>query len=135
MHHQFSIRWKNDYLKTLHKRYKWKNSTTNLKIGDLVVVMDDLQPPYEWRLGRIEKTYFDPTEDLPQPGQERTPAKRNTVAMLPIGQANVAAKAAAITAGPLPDVQAKVAADKITETAPVIIKTDWILTYTSVCSV
>ncbi|KAI8116598.1 hypothetical protein CVS40_11358 [Lucilia cuprina] len=23
-----------------------------------LVVMDDLQPPYEWRLGRIEKTYF-----------------------------------------------------------------------------
>ncbi|KAI8116065.1 hypothetical protein CVS40_11800 [Lucilia cuprina] len=55
--------------------------------------------------------------------------------MLPIGQANVAAKAAAITAGPLPDVQAKVATDRINETAPVIIKTDWILNFTNVGNV
>ncbi|XP_075162876.1 uncharacterized protein LOC142235509 [Haematobia irritans] len=53
LHHQFAIRWKEDYLKTLHKRYKWKNSSPNLKIGDLVAVMDDLLPPNDWRLGRI----------------------------------------------------------------------------------
>ena len=57
IHHQFSIRWKNDYLKSLHKRYKWKDSTPNLSIGDLVVVMDDLLPPHDWRLGRIEKIF------------------------------------------------------------------------------
>ncbi|XP_075163165.1 uncharacterized protein LOC142235792 [Haematobia irritans] len=57
LHHQFAIRWKEDYLKSLHKRYKWKNSGPNLKIGDLVVVMDDLLPPSDWRLGRIVNTH------------------------------------------------------------------------------
>lgn len=57
LHHEFSIRWKEDYLKSLHKRYKWKIPIPNLNIGDLVVVMDDLLPPNEWRLGRIEKTH------------------------------------------------------------------------------
>lgn len=47
LHHQFALRWKEDYLKSLHKRYKWKNQSKNLEVGDLVVVMDDLQPPYE----------------------------------------------------------------------------------------
>ncbi|XP_075157847.1 uncharacterized protein LOC142231112 [Haematobia irritans] len=57
IHRQFATRWKEDYLKALHKRYKWKNLTSNLKIGDLVVVMDDLLPPSDWRLGRIVKTH------------------------------------------------------------------------------
>ncbi|XP_037827650.1 uncharacterized protein LOC119615720 [Lucilia sericata] len=57
IHHQCSIRWKEDYLKSLHKRYKWKNSSPNIHVGDLVVVIDDLLPPHEWRLGRIEKTF------------------------------------------------------------------------------
>lgn len=53
IHQQFVIRWKEDYLKSLQKRYKWKRSTPNLKAGDFVVVVDDLLPPSEWRLGRI----------------------------------------------------------------------------------
>lgn len=57
LHHQFAIRWREDYLKALHKRYKWKGSDRNLKIGDLVVVMDDLLPPNDWRLGRIIRTH------------------------------------------------------------------------------
>ncbi|XP_065368694.1 uncharacterized protein LOC135961125 [Calliphora vicina] len=58
IHQQMAIRWKEDYLKSLHKRYKWKNVSTNLKSGDLVVIMDDLLPPSEWRLGRIETTHI-----------------------------------------------------------------------------
>ncbi|XP_075157628.1 uncharacterized protein LOC142230894 [Haematobia irritans] len=57
LHHQFSVRWKQDYLKALQKRYKWRNAFPNLKPGDLVVIIDDLLPPNEWRLGRIERTY------------------------------------------------------------------------------
>ncbi|XP_075161631.1 uncharacterized protein LOC142234385 [Haematobia irritans] len=58
MHHQFSLRWKEDYLKSLQKRYKWKTTTPNIKNDDLVVVMDDLLPPNEWRLGRVQKTFM-----------------------------------------------------------------------------
>ncbi|XP_075158166.1 uncharacterized protein LOC142231444 [Haematobia irritans] len=57
LHHQFALRWKEEYLKTMHKRYKWKSAAPNLKVNDLVVVIDDLLPPYEWLLGRIVKTY------------------------------------------------------------------------------
>lgn len=57
IHHQFAILWKEDYLKSLHKRYKWRFSVPNLKIGDFVVIIDDLLPPNEWRLGRIEKVH------------------------------------------------------------------------------
>ncbi|XP_065356304.1 uncharacterized protein LOC135950702 [Calliphora vicina] len=57
IHHQFAQRWKTDYLKSQHKRYKWKTSCKNMQIGDLVIVMDDLLPPHEWNLGRIEKTF------------------------------------------------------------------------------
>ncbi|XP_075150527.1 uncharacterized protein LOC142224630 [Haematobia irritans] len=60
LHHQFAIQWKNDYLKSLQKRYKWEQSTPNIKLGDLVVIIDDLLPPNEWRLGRIEQTHFGP---------------------------------------------------------------------------
>ncbi|XP_075163176.1 uncharacterized protein LOC142235803 [Haematobia irritans] len=57
LHHQFAIRWKEDYLKAMHKRYKWMSPTPNLKVDELVVVIDDLLPPYEWLLGRITKTH------------------------------------------------------------------------------
>ncbi|XP_059223637.1 uncharacterized protein LOC131997167 [Stomoxys calcitrans] len=57
IHHQFATQWKEDYLKALQKRYKWKNTSPNVKIGDLVVVIDDLLPPSDWRLGRVVKTH------------------------------------------------------------------------------
>lgn len=58
LHHQFSLRWKEDYLKAMQKRYKWKMPTRNLKPDDLIIVIDDSLPPSEWRLGRIIKTYL-----------------------------------------------------------------------------
>ncbi|XP_036347963.1 uncharacterized protein LOC118757352 [Rhagoletis pomonella] len=57
IHQQFSNRWKNEYLKELHKRHKWKRQEPNIKEGDLVVVKDDLLPPNEWRLGRVVKLH------------------------------------------------------------------------------
>ncbi|XP_036317487.1 uncharacterized protein LOC118732461 [Rhagoletis pomonella] len=41
LHHQFSVRWKNEYLHDLQRRYKWKTSQKNVQEGDLVVVKDD----------------------------------------------------------------------------------------------
>lgn len=57
IHHQLALHWREDYLKSLQKRYKWKNISANLKPGDLVVVIDDLLPPSDWRLGRVVNTY------------------------------------------------------------------------------
>ncbi|XP_075162899.1 uncharacterized protein LOC142235534 [Haematobia irritans] len=56
--HQFSARWKHEYLKELHKRNKWKNPQPNIKIGTMVVVREDNLPPTDWRLGRVSKLYY-----------------------------------------------------------------------------
>ncbi|XP_070144167.1 uncharacterized protein [Drosophila kikkawai] len=56
-HQQFSVRWKEEYLKELHKRYKWQYPTRNLQIGDMVVVKEDNLPSDEWRLGRISSVF------------------------------------------------------------------------------
>lgn len=36
INHQLAIRWKEYYLKSLHRRYKWKTSLPNLQVNDLV---------------------------------------------------------------------------------------------------
>ncbi|XP_017485298.1 PREDICTED: uncharacterized protein LOC108373869 isoform X2 [Rhagoletis zephyria] len=56
LHHQFSRRWKEDYLKDLHKRHRWKDTRIEPKVGECVLINDDTLPPTEWRLGRIERT-------------------------------------------------------------------------------
>jgi hypothetical protein len=57
LHQQFCFRWKEEYLKELHKRSKWQLPTRNLLVGDMVVVKEDNLPVNEWRLGRIHATY------------------------------------------------------------------------------
>ncbi|XP_037815968.1 uncharacterized protein LOC119606507 [Lucilia sericata] len=56
-HHNFCKRWKDEYLKELHKRYKWKNPTREVEIGDIVVIRQDNLAPNEWLLGRVTKTH------------------------------------------------------------------------------
>ncbi|XP_065356197.1 uncharacterized protein LOC135950590 [Calliphora vicina] len=57
LHHRFAQRWKADYLQELHKRYKWRYPKKELLVGDFVIVKDELLPPNDWRLGRIETVY------------------------------------------------------------------------------
>jgi len=47
LHQQFRTRWKDEYLKELHKRNKWPVPTENLRVGDLVVIKDDNLPSNE----------------------------------------------------------------------------------------
>ncbi|XP_059221574.1 uncharacterized protein LOC131996139 [Stomoxys calcitrans] len=54
---QFSIRWKHEYIKEIHKRMKWQTPQKNLEVGSMVVIRDDCLPPNEWRLGRVSKIY------------------------------------------------------------------------------
>lgn len=56
-HHYFCRRWKDEYLKELHKRYKWKNPQRQIEIDDLVVIKQDNIPPNEWLLGRVIKVF------------------------------------------------------------------------------
>ncbi|XP_037816477.1 uncharacterized protein LOC119606893 [Lucilia sericata] len=50
-------RWKDEYLKELHKRNKWKSPQIDLKENDLVVLKSEPCCPTEWRLGRVVKVY------------------------------------------------------------------------------
>ncbi|XP_065365574.1 uncharacterized protein LOC135958605 [Calliphora vicina] len=57
VHQNFCQRWKNEYLKELHKRIKWQRPEQNLQEGSLVVIRDENLPPNSWRLGRVTKIY------------------------------------------------------------------------------
>ncbi|XP_037811016.1 uncharacterized protein LOC119603147 [Lucilia sericata] len=60
VHQHFCQRWKNEYLKELHKRIKWQTPERNLQEGALVVIKDENLPPNSWRLGRVTKIYPGP---------------------------------------------------------------------------
>ncbi|XP_043867343.1 uncharacterized protein LOC122757842 [Drosophila mojavensis] len=57
LHQQFCFRWKEEYLKELHKRNKWHFAQRDLKVGDMVIVKDDNVAINEWRLGRVHLTH------------------------------------------------------------------------------
>ncbi|XP_075157895.1 uncharacterized protein LOC142231162 [Haematobia irritans] len=58
LYQQFCTRWKNEYLKELQKRHKWKTPDSNLQEDMLVVVKEENLPPNSWRLGRISRIYM-----------------------------------------------------------------------------
>ena len=49
---QFWARWKSDYLSNLQSRNKWRKSSTNLKVDDVVLLKED-SPRCHWPMGRI----------------------------------------------------------------------------------
>ncbi|XP_054272649.1 uncharacterized protein LOC128992929 [Macrosteles quadrilineatus] len=53
----FWKRWQVEYLNILQARGKWTRSSTNPKIGDLVLLKDQNVPILQWPLGRIIKTH------------------------------------------------------------------------------
>ncbi|KAF0754054.1 Uncharacterized protein FWK35_00018225 [Aphis craccivora] len=52
-HQAFWKRWSSEYLNNLQLRSKWTSIDTPLKVGDLVLIKDNLTTPLGWRLGRI----------------------------------------------------------------------------------
>lgn len=57
MHRDFWKQWSRDYLQTLQGRGKWKYTTNNLEIGDIVLVKEDNIPPARWLLGKVIDTH------------------------------------------------------------------------------
>lgn len=53
----FWKRWSKEYLSQLQQRPKWCRSSENLKIGDLVLIKNELVPALQWKLGRIIQTF------------------------------------------------------------------------------
>ena len=46
-----------EYLPHIRSRQKWFSPTENLKIGDVVLVIDPCAARRKWKVGRIECTY------------------------------------------------------------------------------
>ncbi|UYV67038.1 hypothetical protein LAZ67_4003743 [Cordylochernes scorpioides] len=56
----FILRWKKEYVINLQKRGKWKSAKPNVKIGDLVLIMEQSISSPSWILGRVSKTFHGP---------------------------------------------------------------------------
>ncbi|UYV78053.1 hypothetical protein LAZ67_15003314 [Cordylochernes scorpioides] len=56
----FILRWKKEYVINLQKRGKWKSAKPNVKIGDLVLIMEQSISSSSWILGRVSKTFHGP---------------------------------------------------------------------------
>ena len=52
----FWKRWLREYLPLLQIRQKWLNPTSNLKVGDIVLIVDDNMPRNSWLMGKIVET-------------------------------------------------------------------------------
>ena len=48
--------FRRDYLSLLHSRAKWRKSMDNLKINDLVIIVDESTERNQWKMGRIVGT-------------------------------------------------------------------------------
>ncbi|XP_036346126.1 uncharacterized protein LOC118755395 [Rhagoletis pomonella] len=52
-------RWSQEYINELQVRNNWTKSSTNVTVGQMVIVHDDNLPPQCWVLGRIESVIPD----------------------------------------------------------------------------
>ncbi|GFW90775.1 integrase catalytic domain-containing protein [Trichonephila clavipes] len=50
--------WSRNYLNELQQRGKWMFEKNNVKIGDLVLIIEENLPTYKWALGRIVELYY-----------------------------------------------------------------------------
>ncbi|GFY33697.1 integrase catalytic domain-containing protein [Trichonephila clavipes] len=50
--------WSRNYLNQLQQRGKWMFEKNNVKIGDLVLIIEENLPTYKWALGRIVELYY-----------------------------------------------------------------------------
>ncbi|XP_063995622.1 uncharacterized protein LOC135172979 [Diachasmimorpha longicaudata] len=53
----FWNKWHNEYLHELQTRHKWQDSTAELKVGSVVLLMDDLLTCARWPLGVITEVF------------------------------------------------------------------------------
>ena len=52
---QMLIRWKHEYLTCLRERYCSKSFNNNIKVGQVVLIHDNLTPRVTWKMGVITK--------------------------------------------------------------------------------
>ena len=61
----FWKRWREEFVSALKLRKKWREAKDNLKVGDVVLVVDQNAPRGQWHLGQVEEVFQG------QDGQER----------------------------------------------------------------
>ncbi|XP_050307738.1 uncharacterized protein LOC126744393 [Anthonomus grandis grandis] len=71
LHQSFWKRWSLEYLNRLQQRNKWTLPDRCPKVGSLVVIKDNNQPPLNWLIGRLERIYSSP-DNVPRVVQIRT---------------------------------------------------------------
>ncbi|XP_073820640.1 uncharacterized protein [Musca autumnalis] len=57
LQHEFCRRWKEEHLRELNKRNKWKCPQDDVRVNDLVVIKNEPLHSNEWRLGRVIKVF------------------------------------------------------------------------------
>ena len=60
----FWSRWKKEYLVTLQTRQKWHRPRENLRINDIVMIIDANQPRNQWNLGKVVAVQEDKNQDV-----------------------------------------------------------------------
>ena len=50
---KFWSRWVQEYLPTIQHRQKWVHPERNFKVGDIVLICDEILPRNQWPLGRV----------------------------------------------------------------------------------
>ncbi|XP_063980945.1 uncharacterized protein LOC135164483 [Diachasmimorpha longicaudata] len=58
---QFWDRWSRECMHHYQTIYKWKRSTDDIKVGTLVLIIDERYPPTKWPLGRVSRVH--PSDD------------------------------------------------------------------------
>ena len=53
-------RWMSEYLPSLIERRKWLSKSRNLRVGDIVLIVDENTPRGQWPLGLVERVYEGP---------------------------------------------------------------------------
>ncbi|GBP47298.1 hypothetical protein EVAR_38062_1 [Eumeta japonica] len=49
--------WQRDYLYTLQQKTKWFKPTPNIKLNDVVIIVEPNLPPTQWRLAIVEELH------------------------------------------------------------------------------
>ncbi|XP_073963061.1 uncharacterized protein [Choristoneura fumiferana] len=53
MHQDFWYRWHREYMHTLQQKAKWDKCNSNITVGTMVLIVNELLSPLHWPLGRI----------------------------------------------------------------------------------
>lgn len=51
------VRWQREVLQSYSGRNKWWKDTSNLKVDDLVIVLDPIETGRHWKLGRVTQVF------------------------------------------------------------------------------